>query len=109
MSVFIAFCKKGSLWEGVGSFLLLLIRLYQWLLSPLLLPCCRFHPSCSHFAFNAIQTYGPKRGVVLALGRLLRCHPFARGGFDPLPEKKLSMGKPTHLTADPGKRNFLHG
>jgi uncharacterized protein len=68
------------------AFLLSLpIRLYRWTVSPLLPPACRFHPSCSAYALQALQTHGPLRGLVLALRRLGRCHPFNPGGLDPVP------------------------
>jgi putative membrane protein insertion efficiency factor len=64
----------------------LLIRGYQRLLSPLLGPRCRFYPSCSHYALEAIQRHGLSRGGLLALRRLSRCHPLNPGGIDPVPE-----------------------
>ena len=64
---------------------LLLIRAYQALLSPILGPACRFSPSCSEYAYQAIARYGPLKGSQLAMKRLLRCHPFNPGGFDPVP------------------------
>ena len=66
-------------------FLALLIRLYQWTISPLLGPVCRFHPSCSHYALEAILRFGVLRGSALTLARLARCHPWHPGGFDPVP------------------------
>ena len=65
--------------------LLLTIRLYQRLLSPLLLPACRYVPTCSEYAHQAIQLHGSANGAMLAAWRLLRCHPLARGGYDPVP------------------------
>jgi len=62
-----------------------LIRVYQWTLSPMLGPCCRFHPSCSCYAHEAIERHGVIRGVWLGTRRLLRCHPFVEGGYDPVP------------------------
>jgi uncharacterized protein len=62
-----------------------LIRLYQWTLSPLLGPKCRFHPSCSHYALEAIQRFGILHGGWLTLKRLGRCHPWHPGGLDPVP------------------------
>ncbi len=62
-----------------------LIRAYQLLISPLLLPSCRFEPSCSHYAQEAIATHGAARGTLLALLRLLRCHPWGGSGYDPVP------------------------
>lgn len=66
--------------------LILLIRTYQLLLSPLLGNHCRFYPSCSQYAMEAIERYGPWRGSRLAVRRLLRCHPWHPGGIDPVPE-----------------------
>lgn len=61
------------------------IRLYQWIVSPWLGPCCRFEPSCSEFAIEALRLHGPLRGAGLALRRVLRCHPWNPGGYDPVP------------------------
>jgi uncharacterized protein len=62
-----------------------LIRLYQWTLSPLLGPKCRFYPSCSNYALEAIQRFGILHGSWLAVRRLGRCHPWHPGGIDPVP------------------------
>lgn len=65
---------------------LLLIRFYQKAISPYFPACCRFRPTCSAYAYEAIQKYGARKGGVLALKRLLRCHPFYKGDtFDPVP------------------------
>lgn len=69
----------------LSSFLIGLIRLYQWTLSPLLGPSCRFEPSCSRYAIACLSTHGPLRGSWLAARRIARCHPFHPGGFDPPP------------------------
>ena len=70
------------------AFLLSLpIHLYRWTLSPLLPRACRFHPSCSAYALEALRQHGPFRGLVLALRRLGRCHPFNPGGLDPVPPR----------------------
>jgi len=61
------------------------IRFYQTAISPLSPPRCRFHPSCSHYGAEAIERYGAGRGSWLLVRRLLRCHPFCRGGWDPVP------------------------
>ncbi len=61
-----------------------MVRTYQILLSPLFAPCCRFHPTCSDYAILAIRRHGPFRGALLALWRLLRCHPLHPGGYDPV-------------------------
>jgi putative membrane protein insertion efficiency factor len=70
----------------IARLLIALVRLYQRLISPLLPPSCRFYPSCSAYAVEALRRHGALRGVVLIVRRLGRCHPFHPGGFDPVPE-----------------------
>ena len=70
---------------AISRLLLLLIQAYRLLISPALGPCCRFLPSCSEYATDAIQTHGPLRGSWLALRRVSRCHPFHSSGYDPVP------------------------
>jgi putative membrane protein insertion efficiency factor len=79
----------GQLGRGLA---LLLIRVYRAALSPLLGPACRFEPSCSAYAEEAIGRFGLRKGIRLALHRVLRCHPFAAAGFDPVP---ASISKPS--------------
>jgi putative membrane protein insertion efficiency factor len=67
--------------------LMLPIRLYRAVLSPLLPPLCRFHPSCSVYALGALAVHGPFKGGALAVRRLARCHPFNPGGLDPVPPR----------------------
>lgn len=62
------------------------VHAYRYTVSPLLPPSCRFHPSCSEFALEAIARHGPGRGLLLATGRLCRCHPWHPGGVDPVPD-----------------------
>lgn len=64
---------------------LALLALYRYAVSPMLGPCCRFHPSCSEYAEQAIVAHGVLRGGYLTLRRLLRCHPWHPGGHDPVP------------------------
>ena len=68
--------------------LTILIKSYQKLISPLLIQRCRFYPSCSNYALEAIQNHGAFKGTALTGGRLLRCQPFSSGGIDLVPEKK---------------------
>lgn len=78
------------------SVLISLIRLYQLVLSPWLGSNCRFYPTCSCYAHEAIEQHGPARGVYLSARRILRCHPWHPGGYDPVPPptslKPLSHG-----------------
>jgi len=61
------------------------ISVYRWVLSPVLPQTCRFHPTCSAYAIDAVQTHGPARGAWLALRRIARCHPWGGQGYDPVP------------------------
>ena len=65
--------------------LIFLVRLYQVILSPLLGPRCRFHPTCSEYAIESLRRHGAWKGLWLALRRVGRCHPFHSGGVDPVP------------------------
>jgi putative membrane protein insertion efficiency factor len=67
------------------SVLLRLIKFYRNKISPLRKPCCRFVPTCSAYALEAIEKYGAGKGAWLALRRFLKCHPFHKGGYDPVP------------------------
>jgi putative membrane protein insertion efficiency factor len=73
----------------LSQILLWMIRGYQLLLSPWFGSCCRFYPSCSCYTHTAIEQYGALRGSWLGLRRLLRCHPFNEGGYDPVPDKRI--------------------
>lgn len=65
------------------------IKLYQWLISPFLQSSCRFDPSCSQYTLQAVTEYGVGKGLWIGIRRLLRCHPWANGGYDPvLPTKE---------------------
>jgi hypothetical protein len=67
------------------NILLMLLRGYKWALSPMLPPACRYVPTCSEYAIEAVERYGALRGGAIVIWRLLHCHPFASGGFDPVP------------------------
>ena len=68
--------------------LIKLIRFYQRHISPYRPACCRFTPTCSQYAIEAITTHGAFKGMALAIWRILRCNPFGKGGYDPVPPKK---------------------
>jgi len=77
----------GPDFETMQRILIKLIGLYRYWLSPWLGRNCRFHPTCSQYAAEAIDTHGASRGLWLTLRRLGRCHPFHAGGFDPVPSR----------------------
>jgi putative membrane protein insertion efficiency factor len=68
------------------SLMIILIKAYRYLLSPMLPSQCRFYPSCSAYALEAVHNHGSLRGAWLALKRVLRCHPWRPGGYDPVPQ-----------------------
>ena len=79
----------------VGRILIAVIRFYQTALSPLTPPSCRFNPSCSAYAREAIEVHGAMSGGWLALRRILRCHPWGGYGYDPVPRRTGSAGRAT--------------
>lgn len=85
-------CPEGKCDRNKCSFpaglLILLIKLYQKTLSPLLPQCCRFYPTCSHYAVEALRTHGFMGGFALMVWRVLRCNPWCPGGYDPVPPPK---------------------
>ncbi|HSR12822.1 MAG TPA: membrane protein insertion efficiency factor YidD [Thermodesulfobacteriota bacterium] len=76
-----------------------LIRLYRYFLSPLVPPSCRFEPSCSAYAMEAVKRFGPVKGLLLSAWRILRCNPFHPGGYDPV--EKPSQSRERLVGADP--------
>ncbi len=76
---------------------IILVKFYQVLISPLLPPSCRYYPTCSEYALDALQQHGARKGGWLALKRIARCHPFHPGGFDPVPT--APTGKPVNEKA----------
>ncbi|CZQ98841.1 hypothetical protein SAMN04488048_11185 [Trichococcus flocculiformis] len=69
------------------KFFIGLIRGYQRFISPLFPPSCRYYPTCSNYSVQAIQKHGAIKGSIMGISRILRCHPFVKGGYDPVPEK----------------------
>lgn len=80
--------------------LVALLRLYRTFVSPLYGQVCRYHPSCSAYALEAVQVHGSVRGTWLAARRLGRCHPWAAGGYDPVPPRGGSSIRPPRARAD---------
>ena len=77
---------------------ILIIRFYRKFISPLKPPCCRFTPTCSSYALEAFEEWGFFRGACLSFMRILRCNPFCRGGFDPVPINKKKHAGRTDIT-----------
>ena len=73
--------------DMMSRIVLVLIRVYQLLISPALPSSCRFYPTCSAYAYEAVETWGLRRGIWLAVGRIAHCHPFTAGGYDPVPQR----------------------
>ncbi len=78
-----------------GAIVVSILRFYQHWISPAFGQRCRYYPSCSEYAVQAVQRFGILRGLVLAGWRLLRCNPFSRGGFDPVEEQRLFSPRAT--------------
>ncbi len=68
-----------------------LIHVYRYVVSPLLGPCCRFHPTCSSYALQAVEKHGAVKGTWLTICRICRCHPWHPGGYDPVPGKSENI------------------
>ena len=73
--------------RALQAFLIALVRAYRAFSTRLMPPVCRFHPTCSAYALEALEVHGPLKGSVLAAGRICRCHPFNQGGVDPVPRR----------------------
>jgi hypothetical protein len=71
--------------------LLKLIRFYQTAISPHTRPKCKYYPTCSQYTYEAIEVYGALRGSLMGMWRILRCNPWSKGGFDPVPEKRRRL------------------
>lgn len=87
-----------------------LLRAYKWAISPLFPPACRYVPTCSEYAMEAVERYGVLRGGLMAIGRLLRCHPFTRGGYDPVVNRRhICNEHSTTNSQGPTTPASLHG
>ena len=82
----------------MSKVLIAAIRVYQYLISPMLGPRCKYHPSCSSYAIDALREHGVLRGTGLAAWRLLRCNPFSHGGYDPVPPRHGRCCEEDHVS-----------
>jgi putative membrane protein insertion efficiency factor len=80
-------------WNPIGTLLVWVIRGYQTFISPALKPSCKYYPSCSQYAVEALRHYGVLRGLVLAAWRLLRCNPLSYGGYDPVERQTVFVSR----------------
>ena len=81
--------KTAAFFSGIFSFLFIaVVRFYKKFISPFFPPCCRFTPTCSSYAIEAVQIHGVVKGLYLTFKRILRCNPFCKGGYDPVPPAK---------------------
>jgi len=78
---------------------LAVIRFYQRRISPGMAPACRFQPTCSHYAIDAIESRGAARGLIMAAWRILRCNPLNDGGYEPVPDRASPPAKPGRTQA----------
>ncbi len=85
---------------AVRSILILLVRGYQFFISPYFPSSCRYYPTCSHYAIDAIKTHGAIRGVGLTVWRILRCNPWSEGGEDPVPGKTSDCSCDHNISSD---------
>lgn len=83
------------------------IRFYQRFISPLMPPRCRYYPTCSHYAVEAIEVHGVLRGVWLAIKRISRCHPWHSGGIDPVPPARAKPSSSEKVRSEIPHRNML--
>jgi hypothetical protein len=81
------------------------LRAYQWAISPMFLPTCRYIPTCSEYAAEAIDRFGVLRGTGMAIARVLRCHPFAKGGYDPVVSEPAPGARPSEDCMSPIAHN----
>jgi putative membrane protein insertion efficiency factor len=86
-----------------------LLRAYKWAISPMFPPACRYVPTCSEYAEEAVERFGVLRGSFMALARLLRCHPFVCGGYDPVVQRsELDLCSETLTTTDQRPTTHVH-
>lgn len=87
----------NSMRQFAKQLVLQLLRVYKWAISPMFPPSCRYVPTCSEYAMEAVERYGVIRGAWMASMRLLRCHPFVKGGYDPVVVNRSETAEQCHL------------
>jgi len=80
----------------IQKFAIAMLRAYKWAISPLLPPACRYVPTCSEYALEAVERFGVLHGAWMAAARLLRCHPLVKGGYDPVPHADCAGNRFMH-------------
>ncbi|MGX5377223.1 membrane protein insertion efficiency factor YidD [Ligilactobacillus sp. LYQ135] len=88
------------------KFFIWLVKQYQRFISPLFPPSCRYYPTCSNYTLQALKKYGTFKGLLMGIARILRCNPFVKGGYDPLPDH-FSLQRNNSWKDDP-KENFFY-
>lgn len=80
--------------QVVRQAVVFVLRGYKWIITPFFPPSCRYVPTCSEYAMEAVERYGVIRGSWMALARILRCHPFVKGGYDPVDRQRPEVFRP---------------
>jgi putative membrane protein insertion efficiency factor len=101
------FARQNSMNQISKTVALIVLRAYKWAISPMFLPACRYVPSCSEYAMEAIDRYGVARGTLMAIWRVLRCHPLAKGGLDPVVKLKVARTTGCGVPAQSGGETEL--
>ncbi len=77
--------------KGLTYLLIVPVKIYQWMISPMLPGTCRYEPTCSQYAIEALQVHGPVKGLLMGTRRILSCHPWGGHGYDPVPPRGTSL------------------
>jgi putative membrane protein insertion efficiency factor len=100
-------CSGNRMKQIPKNVVLLLLRGYKWAVSPMFLPACRYVPTCSEYAMEAVDRHGVVRGGFMAIWRVLRCHPWAKGGLDLAVKPKMVKPKSSSVPVECGRETEL--